>query len=213
MNMVILGPQGSGKGTQARRLAERFGFYYFESGALARDLAEKDPKVKEMVDRGELIASGKMANRVFEFLDRENTSGDQMIFDGFPREMGQLTLLEKYLLQKGKKIDLVIVLSISEKESIKRLSARRICLTCGEIYNLITKHPKGAVCDKCGGKLVQRKDDTPKAISQRLKEYHLETDKVVAYLKRKGKVVFKNPRVVVKNRLKKIKNDNSNSFS
>ena len=95
---------------------------------------------------------------------------------------------KKYLFQKGRKIDLVIVLSISEEESIKRLSARRICLSCDEVYNLITNPSEDGVCDKCGGKLIQREDDTPQAISERLREYHTETDKVIAYLKKNGNV-------------------------
>src|SRR3989344_5330248 len=171
MNLVILGPQGSGKGTQAELLISKYGMNYVDMGRILRSVHQ----LKEFVDKGELVPDELVRTIAWDHINKQDKSKG-FLFDGYPRSVPQYEYLQDMLRRFGKKIDKVIWLDISEVESIRRLSARRTCEKCGEIYNSITRPPqKPDVCDKCGGKLVQRKDDTPEAIKRRLQLYHEQT--------------------------------------
>lgn len=177
MNILLLGPQGSGKGTQARLLLNKLGsigskYYYFESGTFFRELAKKDKKIDETINKkGQLISDEKTVRLISGFLESKLPQRDNLILDGFPRSIRQFELISEWFAKKSKKINLAIHLDIGKNETIKRLSARRVCVNCGEIYNLITAPPlKENICS-CGGKLVQREDDKPKAIKVRLDAY------------------------------------------
>lgn len=124
MNIILFGPQGSGKGTQAQLLAEKFGFFYFESGAYLRKVAESNPELRKMLDSGILVPDIEMTSYLTAFFD-ENALYDDIIFDGFPRTLEQYKFLKVWLTEKQVKIDLGIVLEIGEDESIKRLSLRK----------------------------------------------------------------------------------------
>lgn len=185
MNILLLGPQGSGKGTQARLLTEKFNFFYFESGAYLRKIAEKDEWIRKLLSEGKLVPDREMTSYLTAFLDQKNLY-DDIIFDGFPRTLPQYEFLKKWLKEKKVSLDLVLVLKINEKETIRRLSARRLDPVAGKIYNLITdKPPTDVKIDK----LVQREDDKPEAIEKRLKLYREQTEPLISELQKDSKVV------------------------
>lgn len=185
MNILLLGPQGSGKGTQARILTEKFNFFYFESGAYLRKIAEKDEGIRRLLSEGKLVPDREMTSYLTAFLDSKNLY-DDIIFDGFPRTLPQYEFLRNWLNQKKVSIDLVLVLKISEEETIRRLSARRIDPRTGKIYNLITDKPPADVDVK---ELIQREDDKPKAIEKRLKLYREQTEPLISELRKDSKVI------------------------
>ena len=184
MIILILGPQGSGKGTQARLLCEKFNFYYFEAGDFLRDLSLRNENVKKILSSGVLVPDAEMSSYVTSFLDSKGLY-DDIVFDGFPRTSEQYQVLKSWLLQKKISLDLVIVLKISEKETIRRLSARRMDPSTGKIYNLITDPPPGNV-DR--NTLVQRNDDKPEAIKKRLGWYRDRVLPLIEKLKKESKV-------------------------
>ncbi|MBI3397167.1 nucleoside monophosphate kinase [Candidatus Woesebacteria bacterium] len=178
MNVLFLGPQGSGKGTQAQKLSKKLEFVYFEAGDFLRNLAKTDERINETINnKGRLMPDQEMFDYIAGFLQERNVY-EGIVFDGFPRSVTQYELLKKLLGEKNSKIDLAIYLDISEGETIRRLSARRICSRCGTIWNLITNPPPKEACS-CGGSLEQRPDDTPEAIKERLNLYHSITQPLV----------------------------------
>lgn len=124
MNIILCGPQGSGKGTQAQLLSEKFGFFYFESGAYLRKIAESNQELRDMLDSGILVPDTEMTSYLTAYFD-EQSIYDDVIFDGFPRTPEQYQFLKVWLTAKQVKIDLAIVLEIGESESIKRLMLRK----------------------------------------------------------------------------------------
>jgi adenylate kinase len=184
MNIIILGPQGSGKGTQAKLLADEFDLFYFESGNFLRKLAEENERIDRIINKeGKLLPDEETFSYVKEELEEKVPGRDGIILDGYPRSIKQYRLLTDWLQEKGKDIDYVIFLDISEKESIRRLSARRMDKETGKIYNLITNPPSESVEEK---NLVQRADDKPGAIKIRLEQYKKETKPLVDLLREKG---------------------------
>ena len=183
MNIIIQGPQGSGKGTQAELLQKKFGMEYFETGKILRAISvSKDPQaevVRSAMDAGELVPNEYLRQIVWDFIQKHNSTKG-LIFDGYPRSLSQYENLKEMLSQVGKKVDALINIEISEAETIKRLSARRVCRKCGEIFNLESRIPKkSGVCDICGGELIHREDDTPEAIKRRLAIYRVQTHPVL----------------------------------
>jgi len=185
MNIIILGPQGSGKGTQADILSEKFGFTHIESGKILRAKAQTNPKIRQMLNNGLLVPDMETIEYIDEELVKNNKSYDNIIFDGYPRKIKQYELLKKWLEKKGFDIDKVIYLYISDGESINRLSSRRTCDKCGRVYNLITNLPPGENCE-CGGKLYQREDDTPETIKKRLELFHESTEPILDIAETEG---------------------------
>lgn len=185
MNILFLGPQGSGKGTQARILCDKFNFFYFESGAYLRRMAEKDENIRKTLAEGKLVPDQEMTSYLTAFLDQKNLY-DDIIFDGFPRTITQYKFLRNWLKEKKVRLDLTFVLKISEKETVRRLSARRFDPETGKIYNLITDIPPSDVDAK---KLIQREDDKPEAIEKRLALYREQTEPLIVELKKDSKVI------------------------
>lgn len=188
MNLIILGPQGSGKGTQAKALSAYFGLYYHDMGAFLRNLAKANPKINQYLLSGNLIPDEMFADAIKILLRDQMAINKGIILDGFPRTFGQYQILIKWLEELGEKIDKVIYLQIADNEVQKRLSGRRICSKCGQIYNLVTspKPQNPAVCDRCGGKLAQREDDKPQAIKKRLELFKKETMPILDLAEQKG---------------------------
>ena len=185
MNILLIGPQGSGKGTQARILMEKFNFFYFESGAFLRKIAESNPDLKSLLATGTLVPDKEMTSYLTAFLDSKSLY-DNVIFDGFPRTLVQYNFFKKWLSEKEVKIDLAIVLQITQEETLRRLTARRLDPASGKIYNLVTE-PIPPEVDK--SKLVQRDDDKPEAIKKRLELYMEQTEPLIAELKKESEVI------------------------
>ncbi len=184
MILLILGPQGSGKGTQAKRLAAEFGLYYFDAGAELRKIAKTDARINEIVNkRGELLPDLEMFGVVTKALGERTNN---LILDGYPRSLKQFELITGWLANKGSKIAKAIYLRVSQPESIKRLSARRSDPETGKIYNLITR-PPGPGVDIT--KLIQREDDKPEAIRERLMVYHQTTEPLINKLRELGALI------------------------
>ena len=184
MNIILLGPQGSGKGTQARLLCDKYGFFYFESGAYLRKIASKYPEIAQMMNSGNLVPDKELTSYLTAYLDQENLY-DDIIFDGFPRTLTQFNFLEVWLSEKSVSIDLVFVLEISEEETLRRLSGRRVDPETGKIYNLVTEP---GLVDVDPQKLIQRDDDKPDAIKKRLEIYNTRTKELINEIEKKSKV-------------------------
>jgi len=190
MNLILLGPQGSGKGTQAEMLVKKYGFNYVEMGNILRSIANSDNSksglVKEYQARGELVPDEFVRLIAWDHLNKQDKSKG-FLFDGYPRTLAQYEHVDDMLRKFGQKIDKVLYLELSPQESVRRLSGRRTCERCKEIFNLITKPPKEETkCDKCGGKLVQREDDTPDAIKKRLEIFYEITKPILEEVKKEG---------------------------
>lgn len=190
MYILIIGPPGAGKGTQAEKLAEKFNLACVEMGSLLRRIKEEDTplgnKVKEFVEKGILVPD-ELINDVLNNYLRRIEKLDGTVFDGFPRVVSQAKYFDEFLAGKGKKIDLVVYLALPREETFKRLSSRRVCSRCGQVYNLLNQPPKNDyVCDSCGGKLIIRSDETPEAINKRLTEFEKQTRPLVKFYQTKG---------------------------
>ena len=185
MKMIIIGPQGSGKGTYASRLSSIFDIPHISTGDLFRGEVKDETalgiKAKEYMDKGLLVPDELVVEVLKKRISKEDAKKG-FILDGFPRNPDQAKNLDKI-----SKIDVVVELFVPEWLSIKRLTSRRVCKNCGEIYNLINVRPKKeGVCDKCGGDLIQRDDDKEKAIKERLTIYKRDTAPLIDYYKKKG---------------------------
>ena len=187
MNLIILGPQGSGKGTQARLVAKKFNLFYFESGDFLRNLAKKNKRIDKLInEEGKMVPDEEIFALAKKYLEENVPTRDGIMLDGYPRSVKQYEFLRDWLEERGNNIDSVILLEVSEKESIRRLSARRICEKCGTVYNLITKPPPSENACKCGGKLIKRVDDEPEAIKTRLGLYHKETEPLISIFEKEN---------------------------
>lgn len=185
MNILLIGPQGSGKGTQARILCEKFNLFYFESGAYLRRIAEGNSELKKSLAEGKLVPDKEMTSYLTAYLDSKNLY-DDILFDGFPRTIEQYHFLRNWLGEKNVKLDLVIDLQISEAETARRLSARREDPQTHKIYNLITDPPTPDIDQSA---LIQRDDDKPEAIEKRLELYRQRTKPLILELKKDIEVI------------------------
>jgi adenylate kinase len=189
MNLLIVGPQASGKGTQAEKLIEKFGLAHVEMGGLLRSIAKDGSDFGNKV--GQLINSGQLVpdEMIIEIINQRLSvlsKLDGILFDGFPRVVSQAQYFEQYLTGKGQKLDLVIYLTLPREEVFKRLVNRRTCSSCGKVFNLLTKPPKKeGLCDFCGSELIIRKDETEEKINKRLDEFETKTLPMVVYFKQK----------------------------
>lgn len=184
MNIIVLGPQGSGKGTQARLLADKYGLFYVESGEFLREIAKVDSEVDKIINKeGKLLPDEKTFSLIKGYLEEKAPSAENLLFDGYPRSLKQYDLLKGWLSEKGEKIDHAIFLTISEEESIRRISARRMDRVTGKVYNLITNPPGPEVPQE---NLVQRPDDTPKLIKERLEQYKETTRPLIEIFENEG---------------------------
>jgi adenylate kinase len=190
MRMILLGPPGAGKGTQAKRLVERYGLAVIATGDIFRDqIARETPlglEAKAYVDHGEYVPDEITTKMVLERLD-EPDAREGFILDGFPRTVPQAQALERALAAAGRPLDAVLNFKISDEVSVKRLMARLVCPNCKRSYNLEFKPPRvSGVCDVCGHELHSRTDDDEATIRRRLEVYHLETKPLVLYFWERG---------------------------
>jgi len=184
-NFIIMGPAGSGKGTQAKLLSKKLNLPHISTGVMCREIREQDTelgrKVKQMHDAGVLVTDEIMFEILLErFKNPDIREG--FVLDGFPRNLNQAEFLERH-----KPINRVIFLEVSEEEVIRRMTARRVCSKCKAEYNIIyIKLKQEGICDKCGGKLIQRADDNPDSIRERLNEFYEQTILVINFYDKKG---------------------------
>ncbi|MFZ2225841.1 MAG: nucleoside monophosphate kinase [Candidatus Moraniibacteriota bacterium] len=186
MNIVILGPQGSGKGTQAELIAQKFGLDIFDTGRVLRQVALLDTPFGREVHEIVMVKKELVSNRILkEVLHvRLNDLGREqgIIFDGIPRSLEQGKYFEEAMREFGRKINRVIFVDISPEESLKRIGKRFSCEQCKEA--VILKEGDGECCVICGGKLAQREDDTPEGIKKRLGIFRAETMLVIEYFEK-----------------------------
>lgn len=189
--LVLLGAPGVGKGTQGRRLAERLGVLHVASGAILRRVLAEEPQ-SDLAQQAQVILSGgfvpdALADALaFAELSRpEAASG--FVLDGYPRNVAQAAALDRFLAARGQGIDRVLALEAEEEELVARLSGRLTCLQCSATYQRRTAPPRAeGVCDRCGGTLVQREDDRPAAVANRLAIYRERTAPLVAFYCARG---------------------------
>jgi adenylate kinase len=184
-NLLLFGPPGVGKGTQAARLSKVFGIPHVATGDMLRAaIASYTPlgqRAKGFIDKGQLVPDELVLELLGERLQQPDTARG-FLLDGFPRTVPQAEVLGKMLTGYGKSIDRVIVLSAPEEELVKRISGRRTCESCQASYHVTAKPPRvPGVCDRCGGALKQRSDDSEEIIRNRLREFAAKTKPVVDY--------------------------------
>lgn len=184
MIVILLGAPGSGKGTQSQRLSQKFGFAHLSTGDIFRaEIAQGSAlgqKAQDYVKSGKLVPDAIVTEMVAARLE----AGRHYLLDGFPRNIDQAQALSQILKRSASAIDVVCYLSLPTAEAVRRMSSRRICSGCAEVYNAISRPPKtGGVCDKCGGGLIQREDDTEATASRRLMVFEDLTQPLVAYYK------------------------------
>lgn len=190
MRLVLLGPPGAGKGTQARMLAERFGATHVASGDLLRTaVKQKTPlglEARGYMDRGALVPDELVLKLVQEHLDKSD--GDKgFILDGFPRSVSQAEALGRMLKSRGVSLDRVVAIIVPDDEIVKRISGRRTCKNCGAMYHIIYDPPRNAgICNSCNGELYQREDDAEDTVRMRLEVYNAETKPLLEYYGRAG---------------------------
>lgn len=187
---IFIGPQGSGKGTQAKFLVQKLDAEFVEMGGLLREISSQDTEfgkhVKELIDNGILLTDADIEKILTEKLSKIDAS-KKIVFDGVPRRIGQAEFLLKTLSDIGRTDIATIYVSLPREETFKRLSLRRVCEVCKS--PAILNADPNQVCEKCGGKLIIRKDDTPEAIGKRLDLYENETLPVVDLLKERTRLV------------------------
>ena len=193
MYIILLGAPGAGKGTQAAYVAQELNLIHIATGDLFRQAVEQGTELgmeaKSYMEKGILSPDEITIRMVLERISApDGESG--VIFDGFPRNLKQAEALDEALAQQDKAIDKVVYIKVSEEELLKRLSGRWICRNCQAPYNAINSPPKvWGKCDRCGGELYQRPDDTPPVIKQRLQVYFHETAPLIDFYTQAGKLL------------------------
>ena len=190
MRLLFLGPPGAGKGTQARELAREWGVPQVATGDMLREaMAHGTPlgrEAKQYYDRGELVPDDVILRMVAERL-RQADAAHGFILDGFPRTIAQADGLAAMLDTSGQKIDAVVYFDVSEPELVRRLTGRRLCRQCQTPYHVVSAPPKReGVCDKCGGELYQRADDSEATVRNRLEVYERQTAPLLDYYRKRG---------------------------
>jgi adenylate kinase len=191
MNLILIGPPGSGKGTQAELLREKNGFVHYSTGEVFRDHIARKTRVgldvEGYVTSGRLVPDEVVLQVVNAFVAEH--AGKKTLFDGFPRTGPQAKGLDKVLAEYRVIVDMAVLVDLPDDEVVKRLTARRQCRKCSKIYNLTFKPSKVAnVCDDCGGELYQREDDSEETIRDRLAVYHQQTEPVLLYYSEQRKL-------------------------
>lgn len=192
MNIILIGAPGSGKGTQARRFIEKSNFVQLSTGDVLRGAIAQKTEVgllaQSYMDQGKLVPDEVMIRLVEDFLIQQ--SGKSVIFDGFPRTVAQAESLYSMLNTRSSKIDKVINFKINPQILTRRLTGRRTCSQCGEIYHVETKPSnKGHICEKCGGSLIQRPDDREEVIGERLAQFEKNTGPTIEFYRNQGCLV------------------------
>jgi adenylate kinase len=190
LNLILMGPPGAGKGTQAERLIGDFELPYYATGDILRaaikDGTELGRKAKEYVDAGDLVPDEVICDVIMERVDSAEAE-DGFLLDGFPRTVGQAQVLEDALDGRGRSLTAALQIEAPDDEVIRRLSGRRICTKAGHVYHLEFDPPKNTdMCDQDGSRLIQRDDDKPETVRKRLAVYHDQTTPLIAWYDERG---------------------------
>lgn len=190
MRLVLLGAPGAGKGTQAKKLIEKYGIPQISTGDLLRAAVSAGTQLgkeaKSYMDKGELVPDRVVLGMVEERLEQDDCKKGY-ILDGFPRNVAQAEALDKMLSGLGMSLDAALSVDVPFDDLMKRLTGRRTCKSCGQMYNVYFNPPKKeGVCDKCGGELFQRDDDKEETIKKRLEVYNSQTAPLIEYYGKKG---------------------------
>ncbi|MDP2766802.1 MAG: adenylate kinase [Candidatus Methanoperedens sp.] len=189
MNIVLLGPPGAGKGTQAKKIQEYYSLPHISTGDMLRENINNNTtlgiKAKSYMSRGELVPDELLITIIKDRLSKKDCSRG-FLLDGYPRTIPQADALQMILTESNRKLDAVLNISVDDEELIKRLSGRRMC-KCGASYHMAFNPPKkDEICDLCKGKLYQRDDDKPDAIRNRLIVYKKQTQPLIEYYNKKS---------------------------
>ncbi len=193
MKLVLLGPPGAGKGTHAKLLVDRLGIPHISTGDIFRkNIKEGTPLGKKVVtytEQGLLVPDELTTDLVLDRLALPDCARGY-ILDGFPRNLSQAAALTEALKAKGDEIDYAVLMSLDDETILRRMSGRRVCSVCGASYNIHGMAPQTeGVCDRCGGPVVQRKDDAPETVLSRLNVYREQTSPIIDYYRDLGKLV------------------------
>ena len=186
MNIIMLGAPGAGKGTQAERIAEKYGIPTISTGEILRNAistgTELGKTAKSYMDAGQLVPNDIVIGIIRDFL-KQDTCKNGFILDGFPRSIPQAEALDAM----GVKIDAVVSIEVADEKIVERMSGRRVCPMCGASFHILYKpSEKEGVCTKCGADLIIRKDDNPETVLARLHTYHEQTEPLKGYYANKG---------------------------
>lgn len=190
MRIILVGPPGAGKGTQADSICAKYGIAHISTGDILRAnvkaATELGKLAKGYMDAGKLVPDELIIEMV-ESRIQESDAKAGFLLDGFPRTRRQAEELDSLLKKHGFSLDAVVELAVADEVAVKRLASRRLCAQCGEIYNTVMKLPKTeGVCDRCGGSIIQRDDDDEAVIRNRLAVYHEQTAPLIEYYRIKG---------------------------
>jgi adenylate kinase len=190
LNLILFGPPGAGKGTQAERLRKDFDLPYIATGDMLREnvkeKTELGKQAKEYMDAGDLVPDDLIVAMAAARL-RQDDAQDGFILDGFPRTIEQAEALDRQLSELGRRVTAALLIDVPDEEVIRRLSGRRMCVKAGHSYHVEFDPPKReGVCDQDGSRLVQREDDKPEVIENRLRVYHEKTKPLVDYYDERG---------------------------
>ncbi|MEA1987450.1 MAG: adenylate kinase [Candidatus Marinimicrobia bacterium] len=193
MRLLILGPPGSGKGTQSDILKEKLNLEKLSTGDLLRAEIKKESSIgieaKKFIDNGDLVPDSVMINILEKYIDKYEKDKVGYILDGFPRTKPQAEALMNMLNKKNAPLSSAILVDVAEEEIVKRLTSRWTCKDCKAIYNYPDGLPKGEKCSKCGGELYQRSDDKKDTIINRLKVYKKNTEPLIEYFQEQNLLV------------------------
>lgn len=190
LNLILLGPPGAGKGTQAERLTEDFNLPYVSTGdvlrSAVRDGTELGLAAKAYMSAGDLVPDEVVIGIIRDWLKGDDAK-DGFLFDGFPRTIAQAEELERGLEGLGRKITAVLCIEVDDEEIVRRIAGRRLCVKSGHVYNVHSDPPKHeGVCDQDGSRLEQREDDTETTVRNRLSTYHAQTSPLIEFYEGRG---------------------------
>jgi adenylate kinase len=183
LNLIMLGPPGAGKGTQAERLVDDFELPYYATGDILRAAVKEESdlgkEAKQYMDKGDLVPDDLICAVIMERVDSDEAA-DGFLLDGFPRTVGQADVLAESLDKRGRRLTAALLIDVDDDEVVRRLSGRRVCVKNGHNYHVEFDPPKNeGVCDQDGSRLIQRDDDKPETVQHRLDVYHEQTHPLV----------------------------------